>query len=83
MSIKTAIYSYNFMTVGSTIIRLNGMFDIDGRTSIAIHFRESTWATGLSASFHGTTAEMRALGAELIRHADITDAAVQATEQPA
>lgn len=66
----TAIHSPNAMKIGTVTTGIHGM--TGEKASLALTF--STTSCGLSAGFHGTTGEMRAFAAELVRHADITDA---------
>lgn len=79
MSTVTAIISHHVVTLGATHATLQGMHAGAGSTpSLAITFDAKGPATGLSAGFHGTTEEARQFAAELVRHADVTDAAFEA-----
>lgn len=71
MKTQSAISSYHLMTIGSTTAGIHGMYGHSA--SIAVHFHADD-AGGLGIGFHGTTAEFRQFAAELIRHADATDA---------
>lgn len=77
---QSAISTPRAAVMGSVSVSIHGMTGYD--SSIALTFG-SLNAGGLSASFHGTTEEMRAFAAEIIRHADITDAAQARVEQAA
>ncbi|NII73221.1 hypothetical protein FHW84_001790 [Dyella sp. SG562] len=70
MEVITAIHSPFAVKIGYVTTGIHGM--AGEKASLALSFM--TASCGLSAGFHGTTAEMRAFAAELIRHADITDA---------
>lgn len=74
MNTKSALYSSNVVRTGSVNVSINAMYG-HGEASMALIFRPDDFC-GLTSGFHGSTAEMRAFAAELIRHADIADAAL-------
>lgn len=73
MSTTSVIFTPRVCSIGNVSVDIHGL--VGGTARMALHFE--TEACGLKAGFHGTTAEMRAFAAELIRHADATDAAAQ------
>lgn len=76
MSNHTAIVTRNACTLGTTAVGIHGIYGGGGDAAIALSFSVAYGpATGISVDFHGTTAQAREFAAELIRHADITDAA--------
>jgi hypothetical protein len=70
-----ALRTENAARIGSTNVTLHAMYG-NGCSSLAIRFGDDG-ASGLDMAFHGTTEEIRAFAAELIRHADIADAAMK------
>lgn len=79
MSTQTAIHTPRAVVMGSVQVGMHGMFGTDPEdvhAELALEF--ATLVCGLRAGFHGSTADMRRLAAELIRHADVTDAACEA-----
>lgn len=75
MNIEPAVVAastYEAAKLGHTTVNICGM--ISNSASMALTFH-SAHSTGLSVTLHCSTAEARAFAAELIRHADITDAA--------
>ena len=72
---ETAIFTRRACIVddGAVAISLHGMNG--GEPSIAVKFAATNDICGLSAGFHMSTTETRDLAAQLVRHADITDAA--------
>jgi hypothetical protein len=75
MSTQTAIQTMRAVVLDSVHVDIHGMFAADANeAALALSFGTSK-VCGLSAGFHGSTKDMRRLAKELIRHADITDAA--------
>lgn len=70
----TVVHTYAAGQLGSVTFGINGMADKGYGATLALRFRTTANICGLEAGFHATTAEIRAFAAELIRHADITDA---------
>ena len=70
----SVIHTYAAGRLGSLTFGIHGMADKGFAGTLALNFRNTEDLCGLCAGLHGTTAEMRAFAAELIRHADITDA---------
>ncbi|PXV54196.1 hypothetical protein SAMN04487785_11424 [Dyella jiangningensis] len=74
MNTQTALFTYDAAKLGAVTAGINALYGGLG-ASIALIFR-SEEPCGLSASFHGSTDEIRHFAAELIRHADAADAAI-------
>lgn len=71
---SSAIHTYEAGQLGSVTFGINGLVEKGYAATLALRFRTSANICGLDAGFHATTVEIRAFAAELIRHADITDA---------
>jgi hypothetical protein len=75
MSTQVAIVTTEAVRIGAVRVRMQGMYQDDQvSTTIALSFCGADLC-GLSVDFHGSTSDMRSFAAELIRHADVTEAA--------
>ena len=79
MSSHIALATSEAVRMGVTNVQMVAMHSEHG-ASIALIFTGDR-SIGLSAQFHGSTEEMRAFAAELIRHADAAEAAMAKSEE--
>jgi hypothetical protein len=78
-----AIHTYKAGRLGSVTFGIHGLADKGFDAKLALNFRTTSDICGLAVGFHATTAEVRAFAAELLRHADITDAKLAEMEAEA
>jgi hypothetical protein len=77
MSAESILHDMHVCRMGSVSVGLHALVN-DMDASMALDFRDSRNACGLSVGFHASTEEVRAFAAELLRYADAADAVVEA-----
>lgn len=75
MKTQVALRTENAARIGTTNVTLQAMYWEDG-SSLSLRFA-TNHILGMELSFHGSTEEVRAFAAELIRHADAAEAALR------